>query len=257
MRRAALTLIFVLWPAVGWAGLSERELSQVVFNPPHEARVPMSLTFKDLDGRDVTLGEAIGGRPTVLLPADFTCANICGPALSIGANALRETNLTAGRDYSLVIVGINPHDTIGDARRFASAQVGGPGIAVLTGNAEAIGSLTKAIGYTFQIDPENNALAHPAAFATLTADGRVSHTLSSLALDASDLRLALIEAAEGKLGGIGGRFALLCYGFDPVHGIYARQITNLLRLAGGLTAALVASAIGLMLWRSRDREASG
>ncbi len=67
----------------------------------------MALVFKDLDGHDVTLGDAIAGRPTLLLPADFTCKQICGPALSIAAGALGQTGLQPGRDYSLVVVGID------------------------------------------------------------------------------------------------------------------------------------------------------
>ena len=92
-----------------------------------------------------------------------------------------------------------------------------------------------AIGYRFQRDAANDAIAHPAAFVTLTADGRVSRVLSSLALQPTDLRLALVEAGDGEIGGLAGRIALLCYGFDAVHGIYTRQIATLLQIGGGLT----------------------
>ena len=77
---------------------------------------PHRLVFKNLEGRDLTLGDAIAGRPTLLLPADFTCTQICGPALSIAASALGQTGLEAGRDYSLVVVGIDARDGIEDAR---------------------------------------------------------------------------------------------------------------------------------------------
>jgi protein SCO1 len=70
------------------------------------------------------------------------------------------------------------------------------------------------------------------------------------------LRLALLEAGGGKIGGLAGRIALLCYGFDAVHGIYTRQIATLLQIGGGLTVAILASALGLMLWRSARRGAS-
>jgi len=74
------------------------------------------------------------GRPTLLLPADFTCKQICGPALTIASSALQQTGLVAGRDYSLVVVGIDPRDTIDDARRFTQGQIGGTGTSVLTGS---------------------------------------------------------------------------------------------------------------------------
>jgi protein SCO1/2 len=218
--------------------------------------VPSALVFKGLDGRDLTLGDAIAGRPTLLLPADFTCSEICGPALSIAASALSQTGLQAGRDYSLVVVGIDANDGISAARQFVSGQVGGPGVSVLSGDGEAIHGLLQAIGYRFQRDAANDAIAHPAGFVTLTADGRVSRVLSSLALQPADLRLALIEAGEGRIGGLAGRFALLCYGFDAVHGIYTARIVTLLRIGGALTFAILAGALGLLFWRSGKREAS-
>lgn len=256
MKCAVLMLAFTLWPAAAWAGLTQHQIGEVALTPPPGVLVPTTLIFKNLEGRDLTLGDAIAGRPTLLLPADFTCSEICGPALSIAASALGQTGLEAGRDYSLVVVGIDANDGIADARRFASGQVGGPGVSVLTGDADAVGSLMTAIGYHFQRDATNVAIAHPAGFVTLTKDGRVSRVLSSLALQPTDLRLALVEAGEGEIGGLAGRLALLCYGFDAIHGIYSRQIATLLRIGGGLTVAALIAALGLMVWRTRKRGAS-
>ena len=256
MKCATLLLALTLWPTAAWAGLTEQQIGEVALAPPPGARVPAALDFKDLEGRSLTLGDAIAGRPTLLLPADFTCTEICGPALSIAASALTQTGLRAGQDYSVVVVGIDARDGLAAARRFASGQIGGPGVSVLTGNADAIRSLMQAIGYHFRRDAANDAIAHPAGFVTLTSDGRVSRVLSSLALEPTDLRLALLEAGEGRIGGLAGRLALLCYGFDAVHGIYTRQIATALRIGGGLTVAALASAIGLMLWRTRKRGAS-
>jgi protein SCO1 len=110
MRCTVFMLAFTLWPAVAWAGLTEQQIGQVALAPPPGARVPAALVFKTLEGRSLTLGDAIAGRPTLLLPADFTCSEICGPALSIAASALDQTGLEAGRDYSLVVVGIDARD---------------------------------------------------------------------------------------------------------------------------------------------------
>jgi protein SCO1/2 len=155
-----------------------------------------------------------------------------------------------------VVVGIDAKDGIDAARQFVAGQVGGTGVSVLSGNAETIDALLQAIGYRFQRDAANDAIAHPAALVALTVDGRVSRALSSLALQPADLRLALIEAGEGRIGGLAGRVALLCYGFDAVHGVYTAQIVTLLRISGGLTVAILAAALGLLFRRARKREAS-
>ncbi len=248
--------MMTLWPALAAAGLTEQQIGRIALAPPAGAKAPTTLVFKDLHGRDTTLGEAIGGRPTLLLPADFTCKEICGPALSIAASALQRTGLAAGRDYSVVVVGIDARDGIEAARRFSSGQVGGPGVSVLSGDNNAIDALMSSIGYRFEPDQNNDAVAHPAAFVTLSANGRVSRALSSLALQPGDLRLALIEAGNGSIGGVAGRIELLCYGFDAVHGIYTRQIASVLQVAGAITVVILAGSIGLMLLRGRRRGAS-
>src|SRR5881398_1837678 len=102
MRIAALAMIVALWPATALAGLNEQQLGTVAILPSPGARVPTALSFKNIDGEDMRLGDAIAGRPTLLLPADFTCTQTCGPALSIAAGALSQTGLKAGRDYSVV-----------------------------------------------------------------------------------------------------------------------------------------------------------
>jgi protein SCO1/2 len=256
MRRAFLTLLLVLAPVAAWAGVTEGQLAEIVLAPPPGARVPLDATFRDRDGRIVTVADTIGGRPTLLLPVDYTCKETCGPALSIASAALTETGLVAGTDYSLVVVGIDARDGPDQARRFTENQTGGPGVAVLTGDQTTIRTLMRAIGYNFVLDDQNDAVAHPAGFVALTGDGRVSRALSSLALTGGDLRLALIEAGEGKIGGLSGRLALLCYGFDAVHGIYTRQITTLLRVAGILTVLSILAGIAVLSWRSSRRRAA-
>lgn len=250
---ALLCAVLASFASPARAALTERQIAAVELTPAPDARAPLGLPFRDRDGRATTLGDAVGGRPTLLMPADYTCRETCGPALSIASRALADTGLRAGTDYALVVFGLDPHDGPEAARAFTEGQVGGPGVSVLTGTAETIRALTDAIGYHFALDPDNDAVAHPAAFLTLTADGRVSRALSSLALGPTDLRLALLEAGEGRIGGLAGKLSLLCYGFDAVHGIYTQRIQIILRTGGALTVAALLAAFGFMTWRIRAR----
>jgi protein SCO1/2 len=250
MRVLALTVLMAVWSSSALSALTEQQLKDVALAPPEGARAPATLEFRDMDGNETTLGHAIDGRPTLLLPADFTCTQICGPALTMVASALQQTGLLAGRDYSLVVFGIDAGDDAAAARRFAGGQVGGPGVSVLVGSQASIDHLTTAIGYRLQTDGQNSAVAHPAAFVTLTPDGHVSRAFSSLGLQPLDLKLGILEAG-GSVGGLRSRIALLCYGFDPVHGIYTRRVDSALKLGCALTVALLGLAIVIMCRRSR------
>ncbi|WP_202801802.1 SCO family protein [Rhodovulum sp. PH10] len=247
--------LIVLAPLPAAAGLSQDALSGVGFSPPPNAHLPLGLTMRDADGRPTTLGAAIGDKAALLLPADYECKTTCGPALSIVAATLGETGLTAGDDFRLVLFGLDPTDTGAEAKKFVSARVGNPallrGVRALTGDAAAIRTLTDAIGYHYVRDPENDAFAHPNGVLAVTADGRIARMLSSLALGPTDLRLALLDAGEGRVGGVLGRLTLLCYGFDPAKGIYTASIARILQIAGGLTVLVMAGAIGLMMRATR------
>jgi protein SCO1 len=252
---AAFLLLIFSGPAL--AGLAETDLSKVEFSPPPNARVPLGLPFRNTEGAEMTIGQAAGGLPTLLLPVDYACRMTCGPALAIVSAALARTGLRPDEDFRLVLVGLNAASDGAAARSFTAAQIADPALmratASLTGDPASIRALTEAIGYSYAPDQENQAFAHPIGLVALTADGRIARALSSLALDPTDLRLALIEAGEGRIGGIAGRLALLCYGFDPVHGLYTASIERLLAVTAALTIASLAAALVWFATRARPQ----
>lgn len=261
MRPAlALALLLAFAPLPASAGLTESQLASIGVAPPANARVPLGLDFDDVRGRHVTLGEAIGDRPVLLLPLDYACRTTCGPALSIISLALSKSDLVPGDDFRLVLVGLDPASTAGEARAFTEAQIGDPKLlaatSILTGTTASIAALTRAIGYAYIRDAHNKAFAHPTGLVALTPEGRVARALSSLGLDSTDLRLALIEASEGRIAGVLGRLSLICYGFDPVHGIYTNAVNRLLMFGGLLTIVTIAGAIAVMGMMANRRRAN-
>ncbi|MEZ0167416.1 SCO family protein [Microvirga sp. TS319] len=255
MKRLSGLLLALALCRPALAGLTERDLSEVTLAPQPEARVPASLNFRDLSNRNMTLGEALAGRPALLIPVDYTCRSTCGPALSILEGALIQTGLQAGRDYRLIVVGIDPKDSSDDARAFVHARIGDDAllasISVLTGDPSAVRTLTASLGYRALYDAGKDQFAHPSGVVALLPDGRVSRVLSALALDPQDLRFALVESGEGRIGGMTDRLMLLCYGFDAVHGIYTPVISRVLQAACAGTLAVLMLALAAFHVRSR------
>jgi protein SCO1/2 len=108
-----------------------------------------------------------------------------------------------------------------------------------------------AIGYATAYDAATDQFAHPAGALVVAPDGRVARVLPSLALNARDLRLALVEAGAGRIGDIGDRITLLCSQFDPVHGIYTAAVRRILLAAGVTTLVILAAALLLLQRRPR------
>jgi protein SCO1 len=229
------------------ARLVQADLARVAVAPPAGARAPADLAATDaVTGQATTLGQAQKGRPTLLLPVDYTCGNVCDPMVSMAADALAATGLAAD-DYALVLVGIDPRDDAAAARRMLQDTLGARAAEIrpraLIVSDTALARLTGALGYTAVYDAGTDSFAHPAAALLLTGDGRVARVLSPLALTGRDLRLALTEAGDGRVGGLADRLALLCYGYDAARGIYTPLVQRILTVAGIVTVL----AIGLLI----------
>lgn len=236
-----LTLLLALVSAPATAALTPDQLAHAVARPPAGARLPASLPFTDQRGSATTLGAAAAGRPLVLVFADYTCRHICGPGLALTAGALHDSGLVAGRDYRLVVVGIDPKDGLAEARTMAR-QIGEPDVArateLLIGTPATIGAATRTLGYGYAYDADADAFAHDASVYVFAADGRLVTLLPEIGLRPATLRAALAGKAESSTSGLGEQIAQLCYGLAAAHGRYGRpvvlalQALALLMLAG-------------------------
>jgi protein SCO1/2 len=262
MKRLILGATFLFAAcAVARAGLTQQQLGAVYADAKPDAQLPLSVQFTDTAGKRITLGEATDGKPAVVVFADYTCTTLCGPILAFAAGGLEKTGLEAGRDFRLIVLGIDPKDSLADARAMKASHVGaGTALAastvMLTGKPDAIDAATAAAGYHYAYDKDADQFGHPAVAYVVTAQGRVSRVLSALGLNAADLRLALVDAGEGRVGTIADRIRLLCYCFDPATGIYSASISRIMLAAGVMTVIAMAGGISLLTFGVKRRAQS-
>jgi protein SCO1/2 len=121
----------------------------------------------------------------------------------------------------------------------------------LTGREASIKTLADAVGFRYAYDAAIDQYAHPAAVTVLTGEGRVSRYLFGIEFAPRDFKLALIEAADRKIGTAVDQVLLFCYHYDPETGKYGLVIMNLVRLAGALTVIVLGASIVYSLRRER------
>ena len=266
MTSPMATAIFLLAfcavvPVPAMAGFTSAQLAAISAAPPPNATLPLELGFHDESGKPSTLAGAIGGVPAIVIFADYTCHTLCGPILEFAVAGLKRTGLKPGVDYRLIIIGLNPKDGLDSARAMRAAHIEaadpiGRAAVFLSGGDADIRAATTAVGLNYAYDAEHDQYAHPAAAYIIDAAGRVRRVLSPLGLDGGDLRLALVDAGDGAVGSFADRIHLLCYGYDPVRGIYTERITTMLEIAAGATLLAMAGGIFAMTRRERRRAAS-
>jgi protein SCO1/2 len=223
-------------------------------------RLPLDLTFTDESGRSVRLGDALGGRPAILTLAYFRCPSLCGLVLRGVGRGLGQLGFTLGDRVQALTVSIDPRDGPTEAARAqatALRDAGQPGKTsgwpFLVGREPEIRALADAVGFRYAYDQATDQYAHPAAVFVVTPDGRVARVLYGVRPSALDLRLALVEAGEGRIGTIADRVLLTCYRYDPTTRRYGAAVRTFFRLGGAVVLAAVGGLVGVLARRERSR----
>jgi protein SCO1/2 len=199
-------------------------------------------------------------RPTVLVFADYTCTNLCGPVVAFVASALVRSGLAADQ-YRMIVVGLDPKDGAADANRMRHDYLGddaalNEATRFAIADQATVRRLTAALGYRYAYDKDHDQFIHPAAAFVLGSDGRVVRVLTGLGLSGSDMRLALVEAsAGGRIGSFSDHVRLICSGFDPTQGAYNLIVSRLLAVTGIATVLTLGGLVGVLMLVSRRRTA--
>jgi protein SCO1/2 len=224
------------------------------------AALPLDLEFVDETGATVTLQKYFTGRPVVLALVYYECPMLCTQVLNGLIGSLEGIAFDIGREFDVLVVSFDPGETPALAaekkrqyvRRYGRAG-SEPGMHFLTGRESSIRALAGAVGFRYAYDAAIDQYAHPAAVTVLTGEGRVSRYLFGIEFAPRDFKLALIDAADRRIGTALDQVLLFCYHYDPSTGRYGLVIMNLVRLAGALTVVVMAGSIFYSLRRERRR----
>jgi protein SCO1/2 len=224
--------------------------------------IPLDLVFRDEAGKEVRLAQYFGKRPVVLSLVYFNCPMLCGMTTDGLVRSVRALRFDVGVDFEILSISFDPRETdemASEKKRTVMAQYGrksGPeGWHFLTGSAASVAALTSAVGFRYVWDAEQKQFAHATGITLLTPQGRIARYFFGIEYPAKDLRLALIEASEERIGNVVDQLLLLCYHYDPKAGRYTATVRNLVRGAGALTFVLLAGFVTIML--RRERAAAG
>jgi protein SCO1/2 len=119
----------------------------------------------------------------------------------------------------------------------------------LTGDPLAIATLADAVGFRYRYDPATEQYAHGSGLIVLAKDGTLTRYLPGVSFPARDLRLALAEASDGRVGTAADQTFLLCYQYDPATGTYTLRVLRVVRV---LSAAMLV-VLGVMVVTLRQR----
>jgi protein SCO1 len=226
--------------------------------------LPLDTVFTDDTGKTIALRELFDGeRPVLLQLGYFRCPLLCNLVLNGMVKALGDLDWTAGDKFRVVAASINPderHELAAAKKQGYVVEYGRPGVAdgwhFLTGPEASSKALADAVGFGYRPQADGE-IAHAAAIFVITPDGRVSRYLYGTKYDSKNLRLALLEASEGRIGSSWDRFILWCHVYDPDAGGYVVFAMRVMQIGGVVTLLVLGGGIGFMWWREwRSRRAA-
>jgi protein SCO1/2 len=242
-------------------GNSNEVLKQVGIDQRLNEQVPLDLRFRDESGREVALGDYFKkGKPVVLTLVYYECPMLCNQVLNGAVGAFQALPFTAGKEFEVVTVSFDDREGPELAARKKETYLrrykregADAGWHFLTGDKASIEALARAVGFRYVWDEQSKQFAHASALMVATPTGRLSHYLYGIDYAPRDLRLALVEASEGKVGSPVDALLLYCYHYDPAVGRFA-PVMGVLRVAGVLTVAGLVAFLLYLRRKTRQRE---
>jgi protein SCO1/2 len=260
-----MALASLLAPAIARAQLADPTqnigvrpelLKQVGIDQKLNDQIPLDLAFRDEHGNPVQLRQFFGQKPVILSLVYFNCPMLCTQVLNGLTGSLKLQSLDAGKDFNVLTISIDPTDKplVAEARQeMYTGMYGRAGAAqgwrFLTGEDSQIKQLASAVGFRYAFDPDSKQYAHASAIMVLTPEGRISRYLYGISYPSRDLRLALVEASEGKIGTPVDSILLFCYHYDPHTGKYGLLISRVIQTGGGLTVLFLGVLIVVLARR--------
>jgi len=231
---------------------------EVGINEKLGSTVPGDIRFVNERGDTVRL-EQLVDRPTLVSLVYYTCPSVCRPLLeevSKMLGKLEAMSMEPNRDYRMITISFDATDSpAGSARlkdEYYQRLPGGfpkDAWTFLTGDSASIAAFTGAVGFGFRKAGED--FAHPTTLVVLSRDRKITRYLTGSEYLPLDIKLALVEAREGRIGPTIVKFYKYCYSYDPSG---QKFVLNITRLVGLSTLVGVGAIMATIVVTGRRRE---
>ena len=216
--------------------------------------VPLDLTFNDENGHKVSLRQLIH-EPTIVALVYLHCPNVCSLLLQNLADVLNKLPAVPGKEYFALAVSFDEKEDPSlalEKKKIYLKMIERPfpedAWRFLTGDKENILKLTDAVGFHFRRVKDD--FEHPILLVVLAPDGKIVRYLYGADPLPFDLKIALIEASQGRIGPSIAKVVRFCFRYDPKAN---KLVFNMLRVTGTVTLIFAFSFVMFLLFKGRKK----
>lgn len=239
-----------------------KELNQINVTEKLGDFLPLDVELINEQGELVSLADYFSdGQPVLFTFAYYECPMLCSQVLNAVTASVNRMDWESNNRYKVVTVSIDSAETskiAAEKKKFYLKEIEDPFIkenwTFFTASQQSIDILTGAFGFDYYYVEERDEFAHPAVVFVLSPEGKISRYLYGLNYEPKDLKLALLEASEGRIGNTLDKLILYCFHYDANANTYVLFAQNIMRLGGLLTMIALFSFLGVYWVRESKKK---
>jgi protein SCO1/2 len=255
LRTLILLLATLFFQNIAQAHVEQpKDLSNIGIDEKLGQLIPLDLTFHDENGNPVTLGKLIH-TPTILTLVYLHCPNVCSLLLQNLADVLNRLSAEPDKEYRVLSISFDETekpDLALQKKKTYLKMIQKPfpedTWRFLTGDKENIHKLTDAIGFHFKRQGQD--FLHPVSLVILSPDGKITRYIYGTEFLPFDIKMALLEASEGKVGPTLSKVLRFCFSYDPKGRKY---VFNILKVTGIVTLLFALSLILFLVFKEKRK----
>jgi protein SCO1/2 len=192
-------------------------------------------------------------KPVILSPIYFNCPGLCNFHLNGLVETLQKVDWSPMSKFEVVAFSFDANENQGSREtalkkkqnylKLYDRKGTDEGWHFVTADAETVKKVTETVGFKFKWNETAKEWSHASAAIVISPEGKISRYLHGIMFEPRDVKLALNEAADGKVGGIVDSAMLFCFKYDNHQSKYGLQVFQLMKIAGAITVL----ALGLWL----------
>jgi len=242
------------------------ELEGVGITEHLDSTIPLDLPFVDSNGNEVTLQTYFDGEKPIIITLNYyKCPMLCSLTLNGLTAGLEEMEWTLGNEFDVVTVSINPDEKPPLALKNKTGYLehydregSDKGWHFLTGEQENITKLADSLGFGYVFDKKTGEFHLTSSIMFITPEGKISKYMNDVQFAGKDLKFALIEASEGRIGSAIEKLLLFnCFQYDPERNSYTPSAWKLMRTAAVLMLLVLVGGLAVLGWAGPKRVGSG
>ncbi len=201
-------------------------------------------------------------KPVLLSPIYYSCPGLCSFHFNGVIDSLKKIDWDPGEKFQVLAFSFDASENAPDkadvgAKKKANYMklYGRPGTEngfhFLTADQSTVDKLMSSIGFKYKWNEKAGEWSHVSAAIMVAPDGKITRYLHGIEFSPQDMKFALNETANGKIGNIVDSVLLYCFKFDQHQSKYGLQVFRVMQIAGGLTILLLAIWLLPVLYKAR------